>query len=65
MTATSRVFVEISMDNKLKMVNDPELLKRLALEDKELLAHVLEFFENAYGDIYKQLLIEKIKDSLK
>jgi len=53
------------MDNKLKMVNDPELLKRLALEDKELLAHVLEFFENAYGDIYKQLLIEKIKDSLK
>ena len=52
------------MDNKLKMVNDPELLKRLALEDKELLTHVLEFFENNYGELYKYHLINAIKKSV-
>jgi hypothetical protein len=53
------------MDNNLSMVNDPALLKRLIASDKELLTKVLEYFENQYGEIYKELLIEQIKDSLK
>jgi hypothetical protein len=53
------------MDTKLKMVNDPNLIKRLVLQDKELLAQVLEFMQENYGEIYKQILIEKIKESLK
>jgi hypothetical protein len=46
------------------MVNDPDLIKRLALQDKELLVRVLEFFENNYGEIYKEHLINAIKKSL-
>lgn len=59
-----RAFVAINMNVQIKMINDPEYLKRLIDADRELLAKVLEYFENSYGDIYKNLLIEKIKESI-
>ena len=33
--------------------------------DKELLAKCLEFLEQGYGDLYKQLLIEQLREQLK
>lgn len=34
------------------------------MNDKELLAKCLEFFEQGYGEIYKQLLIEQLHEHL-
>jgi hypothetical protein len=58
-------FVGTDMEAKLKMVNDPEMLKRIFVQDQELLAKVLEYFENGYGEIYKQMLIEQLRNHIR
>jgi len=34
------------------------------MTDKELLAKCLEFLEEGYGDLYKQLLVQQLREKL-